>query len=60
MTSHGNWMTAQLVAVCTLIVALIAFLHRGSQEAKWPIVPGTIQDTRIIADQVLQTRGARK
>jgi len=48
--------TAPFVIASVLVVALFAFLHRGSGEMKWSPVPGTIQDTRIIADQGLQTK----
>ena len=48
--------TAPFVIASVLVVALFAFLHRGSGEMKWSPVPGTIQDTRIIADHGLQTK----
>ena|SRR5712691_11455643 len=64
MTRRGEWTvdmrgTAQFGAACALVVALFAFLHRGPREAKWPLVHGTIQDTRIVADHALQTRGGQ-
>jgi hypothetical protein len=46
----------QVAAVCTLILALLVFLHRGPREAERPLVYGTIQDTRIVADHALQTK----
>jgi hypothetical protein len=46
----------QGAAVCTLILALLAFLHRGTREAERPLVYGTIQDTRIVADHAVQTK----
>ncbi len=61
MKARGEWTinvraTVQFAAVCILIVAILAFLHRRSREAEWPLVHGTIQDTRIIADHALQTK----
>ena len=61
MMGPGKWTRdlrgmAQFVAVCIVILALIGFLEdRSSREAKWPLVHGTIQDTRIVADHALQT-----
>jgi hypothetical protein len=57
----GEWTvdiraTAQVVAACVMVALLVAFLHRASGEAKWSQVPGTIQDTRIVADHTLQTK----
>ena len=48
--------TALFVIASVLVVALFAFLHRGSGEMKWSPVPGTIQDTRITPDHGLQTK----
>ncbi len=48
--------TAQFAAACVLVVALFAFLYRGPREAEWPLVQGTIQDTRIVADHAVQTK----
>ena len=61
MKARGEWTinvraTVQFAAVCILIVAILAFLHRRSREAEWTLVHGTIQETRIIADQALQTK----
>jgi hypothetical protein len=61
MTDRGAWTIdvramMQFAAVCVFIVALVAFLHRGSRTAEWQLVHGTIQDTRIVADHVLQTK----
>jgi hypothetical protein len=61
MAGWGKWTIdvraiVQVAAVCTLILALLAFLHRGPREAQWPLMYGTIQDTRIIADHALQTK----
>lgn len=58
---RGKWTIdmrgkAQFAAVCALVVALFAFLYRGPREAKWQLVQGTIQDTRIVADHALQTK----
>ena len=60
MKGRGEWTTnvratVQFAAICTLIAALFAFWRRGSREAEWPLVHGTIQDTRITADHALQT-----
>lgn len=62
MKGRGEWTinvraTVRFAAICTLIAALFAFWHRGSREAEWPLVHGTIQDTRITADHALQTYG---
>jgi hypothetical protein len=48
--------TALFVIASVLVVALFAFLHQGSGEMKWSLVPGTIQDTRIIPDHGLETK----
>jgi hypothetical protein len=61
MRSRGEWTinvraTVQFAAVCALIVAGFAFLHRRSPDAEWLLVHGTIQDTRIVADHALQTK----
>jgi len=61
MTSHAertiDWRRmAVFVIACTLVVALLTFLQRGSGEVKWPLVHGTVQDTRIVADRALQTK----
>jgi len=61
MAGRGKWTIdvraiVQLAAVCTLILALLAFLQRGRREAERPLVYGTIQDTRIVADHALQTK----
>lgn len=44
------------VIACALAVVLFTFLHRGSGEGELPLVKGTIQDTRIVADHALQTK----
>jgi hypothetical protein len=46
----------QLVVACALVVALFALLHRLPQAAKWPLVQGNIQDTRILADHAIETK----
>jgi len=61
MTRRGEWTidiraTAQFAAALVVVVALFAFLHRGPREAKWPLMQGTIQETRIVADHALQTK----
>jgi hypothetical protein len=60
-TSRAKWTidvrsTVQFVVVCALVVALFALLHRGPEAAKWPLVQGDIQDTRIVADHPIQTK----
>jgi hypothetical protein len=61
MAGRGKWTIdvraiVQVAAVCTLILALLAFLHRGPREAERPLVNGTIQGTRIVVDHALQTK----
>jgi hypothetical protein len=61
MKGRGEWTiniraTVQFAALCILIVALLALLHRRSREAECPLLHGTIRDTRIIADHALQTK----
>ena len=48
--------TALFVIAGALIVALFPFLHRGSGKVKWPLVQGSVQDTRIVADHSLETK----
>jgi hypothetical protein len=61
VTSHTKWTidwraVALFVIACTLVVALFAFLQRGSGEVEWPVVHGTVQDTRIVIDHADQTK----
>jgi hypothetical protein len=61
MTDRVEWTidvraTALFVIASVLVVTLFAFLHRGSGEMKWSLVPGTMQDTRIIPDHGLETK----
>ena len=49
MTDGVEWTidvraTVLFVIASVLVVALFAFLHRGSGKMKWSRVPGTIQD----------------
>src|SRR5467141_374319 len=61
MTRFGKWSigtrrTAQFaIAGALLLAALFTLLHR-SQEGKWPVVQGTIQDTRVVADHAFETK----
>ena len=62
MTDRVEWAidvraTALFVIASVLVVALFAFLHQGSGEMKWSLVPGTIQDTRIILSTGLRQNG---
>jgi hypothetical protein len=57
---RGKWTidtrsTALYAIAWTLVIVLFAFLHRGRRDVKWPLVQGTIQDTRIVSDHALQT-----
>lgn len=61
MTRRGEWtinVRAALgfAAVCVLIAALSAFMHRGSRATEWPLVQGVIRQTRIVADRAVQTK----
>jgi hypothetical protein len=61
MTDRVAWTidgraTALFVIASVLVVALSAFLHQGSGEMKWSLVPGTILDTRIIPEHGLETK----
>ena len=61
MTRRAEWATstsrtAQFAIACALVAVLFALLHRGPGEVAWPLVQGTIQDTRIVADHALQTK----
>jgi|SRR5271155_1934427 len=61
MTGRIEWTidkrsTALFIMVCAFAVALLAFLHRRSQNAEWPVVEGAIQETRIVVDHSLQTK----
>jgi hypothetical protein len=47
---------AQFAAACAVVAALFALVHRGPQAMKWPLVQGTIQDTRIVPSHALQTK----
>jgi hypothetical protein len=48
--------TVQVALVGALVVFLFALLHQGPEAVKWPLVQGDIQDTRIVADHVIQTK----
>ena len=48
--------TSQFILTCALLVALFALLHRRPEAAKWPLVQGNIQDTRILADHAVETK----
>jgi hypothetical protein len=61
MTGRIKWKidkrsTALFIMVCAFAVALLAFLHRRSQNVRWPIVEGAVQETRIVVDHTLQTQ----
>jgi len=61
MTDRVAWTidvraTALFVIASVLVVALSAFFHRGSGEMEWSLAPGTIEDTRIIAEHGLETK----
>ena len=61
MTRRGKWTidvrsTALFAIAWVLVAALFAFMHRVPRQVKWPLVPGTIQDTRIAADHGLETK----
>jgi uncharacterized protein DUF3592 len=56
---NGRWMCAPRHYSSShrfLWLRYLPFLHRGSGKMKWPRVPGTIQDTRIIPDHGLETK----
>jgi hypothetical protein len=60
MIRRGKWTmdtrsTALYALAWTLVIVLFAFLHRRRRDVKWPLVQGTIQDTRIVSDHALQT-----
>jgi hypothetical protein len=46
----------QLAAACALVFALYVILRHGQREAEWPLVQGTIQGTRIVADHSSETK----
>jgi hypothetical protein len=48
--------TALAITAWALVLVLFAFLRRGSGEAGWPLPQGTVRDTRIVADQGLETK----
>lgn len=61
MTDHAGWTidirsTALFVITSALVVAVFAFLHRPPGEVKWRLTPGSIQDTRIVADHGIETK----
>ena len=59
--SRGRWTTdlhttTFIAIVCVLVIALFAFRHRAPRRVNWSFVPGTIHDTRIVADHGLETK----
>jgi hypothetical protein len=48
--------TTLFITLCALVVALLSFLHRRSENVRWPLVKGVIQETRAIADHGLETK----
>jgi hypothetical protein len=44
------------VVACVFAASLFGLWHRVSQEAKWPLVQGTIQETRIVVDHASETK----
>jgi hypothetical protein len=48
--------TALTITAWALVLVLFAFLRRGSGEARWPLVPGTVRDPRIVADHGLEAK----
>jgi hypothetical protein len=60
-SADGKWTTAvrrtaQLAVVYVLVIVFVALLRRSAGKTSgWPIVNGTIQETRIIADHSWET-----
>lgn len=52
----GMRRTVQFAVACVLVAVRFALSHRGPREEAWPLVQGTIQDTRIVTDHALQTK----
>ena len=48
--------TVLFAVAVVLVAALLALLRRGPTHLKWSQVPGTIEDTRVVADHALQTK----
>jgi hypothetical protein len=49
--------TAVAAVAVAVVAALFAFLHRGGPRHQvWASTPGTIQDTRIVPDDALETK----
>lgn len=57
----GKWTirirgVAAVAIAYVLVVALLALLHRSAgKKSRWPVVTGTIEDTRIVADHAWET-----
>ena len=49
---------AILGIICALVIVALSMWNfvRGSREENWPVVRGTIQDTRIVADHAFETK----
>jgi hypothetical protein len=60
-SAGGKWTiniraVAAVATTYVLVIAVLALLHRSTKKtAGWPIVTGTIQDTRIVADHGQET-----
>src|SRR5579864_4265212 len=52
----GTLRTVQFAITCAVVAVLFAVLHRVPREVALPLVQGTIQDTRIVADHALETK----
>ena len=43
-------------AACIFLFAILLLSRRGPEEAKWQLAQGTIQDTRVVVDNAVETK----
>jgi hypothetical protein len=47
---------AGLAIACAVGAVLLLLFHRAQAKMKWPLVQGSIEDTRIVADHGVETK----
>ena len=61
LVHRGKWTidvrTTVLVAIAWILVALLfAFFAKAPREEGWPLIQGTVQDTRIVPNHAVETK----
>jgi hypothetical protein len=56
LNEHGHRAYALFITACLVVAALLILFHDYQQEAKWPVVSGAIQRTRVVPDHSVETK----